>query len=211
MALPHNHPAEVADAFALATPPALRKNSNDQFVPKCSRPIGAVGGLNNRDAHNMPSTRAVGQIAMTCCNCCSPVSTTTTRASRHAGGASRAKGCRRSASGWKAQVRKSVRIGDPKKPPAAHRRFSGSFSTPFRKCANCCARTLRLPTKATPPRFSARNHFGRSVHRGYRRPAARARFCIWRARDHSAHDDGWAHSRTGIDIHPGAKMARIFS
>jgi serine O-acetyltransferase len=38
------------------------KINYDQFVPELLASYAAVGGLNNRDAHNMPSTRAVGQI-----------------------------------------------------------------------------------------------------------------------------------------------------
>ena len=34
----------------------------DQLVPALLASYATVGGLNNRDAHNMPSTRAVGQI-----------------------------------------------------------------------------------------------------------------------------------------------------
>ncbi|HXR03088.1 MAG TPA: hypothetical protein VN836_00095, partial [Verrucomicrobiae bacterium] len=41
---------------------SLVEKPYDQFVPALLASYAAVGGLNNRDAHNMPSTRAVGQI-----------------------------------------------------------------------------------------------------------------------------------------------------
>src|SRR5476651_1408600 len=40
----------------------LVEKTYDQFVPALLASYATVGGLNNRDAHNMPSTRAIGQI-----------------------------------------------------------------------------------------------------------------------------------------------------
>ena len=45
-----------------AARPGFGDDFYDQFVPELLASYAAVGGLNNRDAHNMPSTRAVGQI-----------------------------------------------------------------------------------------------------------------------------------------------------
>src|ERR1700685_1188260 len=42
--------------------PGFEDKFYDQFVPELIASYAANGGLNNRDAHNMPSTRAVGQI-----------------------------------------------------------------------------------------------------------------------------------------------------
>ena len=42
--------------------PGFDETFYDQFVPELLASYAVVGGLNNRDAHNMPSTRAVGQI-----------------------------------------------------------------------------------------------------------------------------------------------------
>ena len=53
---------------------------------------------------------------MTCCNCCFPVFTTTTRCITARWRNSPASGCPKSALRLEDQVRKSVRIGDPKKP-----------------------------------------------------------------------------------------------
>ena len=57
-AVPEN-PASRADAPAR---PGFDDRFYDQFVPELLDSYATVGGLNNRDAHNMPSTRAVGQI-----------------------------------------------------------------------------------------------------------------------------------------------------
>src|SRR5580704_16605202 len=42
--------------------PGFEEKFYDQFVPDLLTSYVSVGGLNHRDAHNMPSTRAVGQI-----------------------------------------------------------------------------------------------------------------------------------------------------
>src|ERR1035438_2955110 len=59
--LPPAHSADDADP-SLAGRPGFAKNDYDQFVPSLLASYAMAGGLNNRDAHNMPSTRAVGQI-----------------------------------------------------------------------------------------------------------------------------------------------------
>ena len=60
-------------------PSALVEKPYDQFVPELLASYAAVGGLNNRDAHNMPSTRAVGQICEDLLQLLFPAFTTTTR------------------------------------------------------------------------------------------------------------------------------------
>src|SRR5580698_9949139 len=42
--------------------PGFEEKFYDQFVPDLLTSYASTGGLNHRDAHNMPSTRAVGQI-----------------------------------------------------------------------------------------------------------------------------------------------------
>jgi hypothetical protein len=42
--------------------PGFEGSFYDQFVPELLASYDTVGGLNNRDAHNMPSTRAIGEI-----------------------------------------------------------------------------------------------------------------------------------------------------
>src|ERR1700743_540208 len=45
-----------------ASRPGFEGDFYEQFIPELLASYNLVGGLNNRDAHNMPSTRAVGQI-----------------------------------------------------------------------------------------------------------------------------------------------------
>jgi len=47
---------------AFSARPGFEEKFYDQFVPELLASYAANGGLNNRDAHNMPSTRVVGQI-----------------------------------------------------------------------------------------------------------------------------------------------------
>ena len=54
----------------------------EESVPELLRSYQSAGGSNNRDAQNMPSKRAVGRFARTCCNFCFPVFTTAKRCMR---------------------------------------------------------------------------------------------------------------------------------
>ncbi len=111
---------------------AIPEKIYDQFVPELLASYASVGGLNNRDAHNMPSTRAIGQICEDLLQLLFPgfhdddavhhgtlAELTSERLSKVA---------RR----LEDQVRKSVRIGDPKKPtgrtPPILRQFFHSLS-----------------------------------------------------------------------------------
>ena len=88
----------------------------DQFVPALLASYATVGGLNNRDAHNMPSTRAVGQICEDLLQLLFPGFHDDDAV--HHGTLAELTGERLSkvALRLEDQVRKSVRIGDPKKP-----------------------------------------------------------------------------------------------
>ncbi len=54
------------------------------------------------------------------------------------------------------------------------------------------------------------NYFVVSVHRGHRDSTARARFVSGGAPIIPRMMTEWAHSRTGIDIHPGAQIGSHF-
>ena len=87
-----------------------------QFVPDLLTSYASVGGLNNRDAHNMPSTRAVGQICHDLLQLLFPGFHDDDAV--HHGSLAELTSARLSsvAARLEDQVRKSVRIGDPKKP-----------------------------------------------------------------------------------------------
>ena len=122
---------ELADEAAAAARPGFDEGFYDQFVPELLASYAAVGGLNNRDAHNMPSTRAVGEICAGLLQLLFPGFHDD--AAVHHGTLAELTRERISAVGLllEDQVRKSVRIGDPKRPtgrtPPIIRQFFHSF------------------------------------------------------------------------------------
>ncbi len=100
----------------LSARPGFEDKFYDQFVPELLASYGAVGGLNHRDAHNLPSTRAVGQICEGLLQLVFPGFHDDDAV--HHGTLAELTRERISAVGipLEDQVRKSVRIGDPKKP-----------------------------------------------------------------------------------------------
>jgi serine O-acetyltransferase len=183
----------------------------DQFVPQLLASYAAVGGLNNRDAHNMPSTRAIGQICEDLLQLLFPgfhdddavhdgtlAELTSERLSKVA-------------LRLEDQVRKSVRIGDPKKPtgrtPPILRLFCSSLSD--------VRELLRTDIEAAYEGDPAAL-FSEEIILSY--PFIEA-IAIQRLA-HVLYLAGapiiprmmteWAHSRTGIDIHPGAKIGSHF-
>ena len=130
---------ETAPDEAAPAPPAGRQARPgfddafyDQFVPELLASYSTVGGLNNRDAHNMPSTRAVGQICEGLLQLLFPGFHDDDAV--HHGTLAELTRERMSAVGIQLedQVRKSVRIGDPKRPtgrtPPILRQFFHSLS-----------------------------------------------------------------------------------
>ena len=130
-ATPPAHSADAAVAH-LSARPGFEETFYDQFVPKLIASYALVGGLNNRDAHNMPSTRAVGQICEGLLQLLFPGFHDDDAV--HHGTLAELTRERLSAVGIQLedQVRKSVRIGDPKKPtgrtPPILRHFCHSLS-----------------------------------------------------------------------------------
>ncbi len=185
--------------------------SYSEYVPGLLSSYVRAGGLNNRDAHNMPSTRAVGQICEELLQLLFPgfhdedavhhgtlAELTEERLSRVA---------RR----LEDQVRKSVRIGNPSKPtgktPPILRRFCRSLPE--------IRELLRTDIEAAYEGDPATRH-REEILLAY--PGIEA-IAIQRLA-HVLYDAGapiiprmmteWAHRRTGIDIHPGAKIGSHF-
>ncbi len=119
---------------------AIPEKIYDQFVPELLASYASVGGLNNSDAHNMPSTRAVGQICEDLLQLVFPGFHDDDAV--HHGTLAELTGERLSkvATRLEDQVRKSVRIGDPKKPtgrtPPILRQFFHSLSGRARTIAH---------------------------------------------------------------------------
>jgi serine O-acetyltransferase len=191
--------------------PGFEEGFYDQFVPELIASYATVGGLNNRDAHNMPSTRAVGQICERLLQILFPGFHDDDAV--HHGSLEELTRARISAVGLliEDQVRKSVRIGDPKRPtgrtPPIIRQFLHSLSE--------VRRQLRTDIEAAYEGDPAAL-YSEEIILSY--PFIEA-IAIQRLAQ-ILYVTGapiiprmmteWAHSRTGIDIHPGATIGSHF-
>ncbi|HVU27816.1 MAG TPA: serine O-acetyltransferase EpsC, partial [Verrucomicrobiae bacterium] len=189
----------------------IEKDFYGQFVSELLTSYATAGGLNHRDAHNMPSTRAVGQICEDLLQLLFPGFHDDDAV--HHGTLSELTSKRLSnvAARLEDQVRKSVRIGDPKKPtgrtPPILRQFCQSIST--------VRELLRADIEAAYEGDPAAL-YSEEIILSY--PFIEA-IAIQRLA-HILYLAGapiiprmmteWAHSRTGIDIHPGARIGSHF-
>ena len=209
---------ETAPDEAAPAPPAGRQARPgfddafyDQFVPELLASYSTVGGLNNRDAHNMPSTRAVGQICEGLLQLLFPGFHDDDAV--HHGTLAELTRERISAVGIQLedQVRKSVRIGDPKRPtgrtPPILRQFFHSLSdvrellrTDIEAAYEGDPAALYSEEIILSYPFIEAITIQRLAHILY---AASAPIIPRMMTE-------WAHSRTGIDIHPGARIGSHF-
>ena len=183
----------------------------DEAVPDLLLSYQRAGGLNNRDAHNMPSKRAVGQICEGLLQILFP--------GFHDDDAIQHGSLEELTTGRMArvirslidQVRKSVRIGDPHKPTGRTPPIIRKFCQALPEVRDL----LRLDIEAAfdgDPATLLREEIILSY------PCIEA-IAIQRLA-HRLHELGapvlprmmteWAHSRTGIDIHPGAGIGTHF-
>ena len=205
------NPESVQNDRWASARPGFEWNFYDQFVPELVASYNAVGGLNNRDAHNMPSTRAVGEICEGLLQLLFPGFHDDDAV--HHGTLAELTRERLSKVGLllEDQVRKAVRIGDPKKPtgrtPPIIRQFFHSLAT--------ARELLRTDIEAAYEGDPAAL-YSEEIILSY--PFIEA-ISIQRLA-HVLYLTGapivprmmteWAHSRTGIDIHPGAKIGSHF-
>ncbi|MEJ0090835.1 MAG: serine O-acetyltransferase EpsC [Limisphaerales bacterium] len=210
----HSFPAspheDAGDARSIP-PSAVPEKIYDQFVPELLASYASVGGLNNSDAHNMPSTRAIGQICEDLLQLLFPGFHDDDAV--HHGTLEELTSERLSkvAARLEDQVRKSVRIGDPKKPtgrtPPILRQFFHSLSG--------VRELLRTDIEAAYEGDPAAL-YSEEIILSY--PFIEV-IAIQRLA-HILYVAGapiiprmmteWAHGRTGIDIHPGAKIGSHF-
>ncbi|HEV2691385.1 MAG TPA: serine O-acetyltransferase EpsC [Verrucomicrobiae bacterium] len=209
--VPSGTPSADAADVQLAARPGFEEKFYDQFVPELLTSYAATGGLNNRDAHNMPSTRAVGQICEALLQLLFPGFHDDDAV--HHGTLAELTRERLSAVGilLEDQVRKSVRIGHPQKPtgrtPPILRQFFHSFAG--------VREVLRTDIEAAYEGDPAAQ-YSEEIILSY--PFIEA-IAIQRLA-HILYLAGapiiprmmteWAHSRTGIDIHPGARIGSHF-
>jgi serine O-acetyltransferase len=204
-------PDGVPAARVLAARPGFDDRFYVRFVPELLDSYASVGGLNNRDAHNMPSTRAVGQICANLLQILFPGFHDDDAV--HHGSLEELTRQRVVDVGLQLedQVRKSVRIGNPKRPtgrtPPIIRQFFHSLSE-----VRMLLRTdIEAAYEGDPAAL-----YSEEIILAY--PFIEA-IAIQRLA-HILYVAGapiiprmmteWAHSRTGIDIHPGATIGSHF-
>jgi serine O-acetyltransferase len=181
------------------------------YVPELLASYEQVGGLNNRDSHNMPSKRAVGQICEDLLQLLFPgfhdddavhhgslADLTTERLARVVARLTD-------------QVRKSVRIGDPKKPTGKTPPIIEQFCKSLPEVRELLRTDIEAAFEGDPAAlvreeiivsypFIEAIGIQRLAHRLHRLGAP----FIPRMMTE------WAHGRTGIDIHPGAEIGTHF-
>jgi serine O-acetyltransferase len=211
--LNHASAAPSADDpdLQLATRPGFEEKFYDQFVPELLTSYASVGGLNNRDAHNMPSTRAVGEICLGLLQLLFPGFHDDHTV--HHGTLAELTRERISAVGVQLedQVRKSVRIGDPKKPTGRTPPILRQFFHSFPHVRELLRTDIEAAYEGDPAAL-----YSEEIILSY--PFIEA-IAIQRLA-HILYVAGapiiprmmteWAHSRTGIDIHPGARIGPHF-
>jgi len=183
----------------------------DAYLPALLSSYVTTGGLNHQDSHNMPSKRAVGQVCEDLLQLLFPgfhdddaVSGTATEELTRARLA-------RMIDRLADQVRKSVRIGNPRKPtgktPPIIRDFCRSLPevrellrTDIEAAFEGDPAALRLEEIILSYPFIEAIAIQRLAHRLHRLGAPVVPRMMTE----------WAHGRTGIDIHPGAAIGTHF-
>jgi serine O-acetyltransferase len=183
----------------------------EESVPELLSSYQQAGGLNNRAAHNMPSKGAVGQICEGLLQILFPGFHD--REAVHDGSLDELTASRLASviSRLTDQVRKSVRIGNPHKPtgrtPPIIRKFCQALPevrdllrTDIEAAFNGDPATLHREEIILSYPFIEAIAIQRLAHRLY----------VYGAPVVPRMMTEWAHSRTGIDIHPGASIGTHF-
>jgi len=182
-----------------------------QYVPALLDSYESIGGLNNRDAHNMPSKRAVGHICEDLLQLIFPGYHDTDAV--HHGSLADLTAQRLSSVALRLeeQVRRGVRIGNPKKPTGR----TPPILKEFCKSIPAVRELLRTDIEAAFNADPATLHH-EEIILSY--PVIEAIAIQRLAHILYLHNapilprmmTEWAHSRTGIDIHPGATIGSHF-
>lgn len=191
--------------------PGFEENFYEQFVPELLASYAMVGGLNNRDAQNLPSTKAVGQICESLLQLLLPGFHDD--ASVHQGTLAELTRERISIVGIQLedQVRKSVRLGDPKKPTGRTPPILRQFFHSLGGVRDLLRTDIEAAYEGDPAAL-----YSEEIILSY--PFIEA-IAIQRLA-HLLYAAGapiiprmmteWAHRRTGIDLHPGANIGSHF-
>jgi serine O-acetyltransferase len=170
-----------------------------------------VGGLNNKDAHNMPSKRAIGQICEDLLQLLFPGFHDDDAVHHGSLADLTVERMARVVARLTDQVRKSVRIGDPHKPTGRTPPIMEKFCQSLPEVRDLLREDIDAAFEGDPAALRPEE-----IILSY--PFIEA-VSIQRLA-HRLHQFGapliprmmteWAHSRTGIDIHPGASIGSRF-
>ena len=183
----------------------------DGSVTELLRSYVRVGGLNNRDAHNMPSKRAVGQICEDLLQIIFPGFHDENAVQHNSIEELTTVRLADVAKRLTDQVRKAVRIGDPHKPtgrtPPIIRKFLEALPevrdilrTDIEAAFGGDPATLHMEEVILSYPFIEAIAIQRLAHRLYHYGAPIVPRMMTE----------WVHGRTGIDIHPGASIGTHF-
>ncbi len=180
-------------------------------LPELLESYRRLGGLNDRSAHNIPSKRAIGQICEDLLQIIFPglhdddaiLDGTLPQVT-----AERLFSVVRR---LQEEVRKSVRIGDPRRPTGKTEPIMGKFTRALPIVRELLQTDVQAAFEGDPSALSSEEiilsfpfvetiAIQRLAHRLYREGVP----IIPRMMTE------WAHSRTGIDIHPGARIGSHF-
>jgi serine O-acetyltransferase len=180
-------------------------------VPELLASYERVGGLNNNDAHNMPSKRAVGQICEDLLQLLFPGFHDDDAVHHGSLADLTVERMARVVARLTDQVRKSVRIGDPHKPTGKTPPIMEKFCRALPEVRDCLREDIDAAFEGDPAALRSEE-----IILSY--PFVEA-ISIQRLA-HRLHQFGapliprmmteWAHGRTGIDIHPGASIGSRF-
>jgi serine O-acetyltransferase len=206
---PSSPPA--AKGVAKAEPEPWETLPYGQYVPDLLASYESVGGLNHSDSHNMPSKGAVGEICEALLQILFPGFHDADAMHHQSLVAVTSKRFSDVMLRLEDQVRKAVRIGDPKKPTGKTPPILRKFCRTLPGVRELIRTDIECAFGSDPSAVS-REEIILSF------PFVEA-VAIQRLA-HLLHKAGapliprmmteWAHSRTGIDIHPGASIGTHF-
>lgn len=210
MSRPEIAPARRSDTVVPA-PSIVRGRPYDEYLPELLASYERVGGLNHREAHNLPSKRAVGQVCEDLLQLLFPGFHDEDAVQPESLGELTWERLSSVAQRLEEQVRRSVRIGNPSKPtgrtppilrefcralPAVRERLRTDIEAAF----NGDPATLHREEIILSYPFLEAVAIQRLAHVLHRAGAPLVPRMMTE----------WAHSRTGIDIHPGAVLGTHF-
>jgi len=182
-----------------------------QIVADVVKSYDERGGLNNRDVHNMPSKRAVGAICEDLLRILFPGFHDDDAIHRNTVFDLTEERMSNVVHRLETQVRKSVRIGDPHRPTGRTKPILLKFCKDLPEVRHLLHTDIQTAYEGDPAALSQEEiilsypcmeaiSIQRLAHRLYQSEVP----IIPRMMTE------WAHSRTGIDIHPGARIGSHF-